>query len=88
MFNENSFSEIEVADENKTYRIDKLVITDNEIFIIDYKTDAVPEVNNIPSSYKKQLTNYKNIIKKIYPNHTIKTFILWFENTTLTEVIL
>ena len=26
--------------------------------------------------------------KKIYPNHTIKTFILWFENTTLTEVIL
>lgn len=88
MFCNNSFSEIEIAIENKTYRIDKLVILDDEIIIIDYKTDVnVPNKDNVPTKYKTQLSNYKKVMEKIYPQKKVKTFILWFEKAILMEII-
>ena len=88
IFGDNTFAEVEVANNNKTYRIDKLVITNNEISIIDYKTDiSVPNIDNVPQKYKKQLSVYKKIIETIYPNCNVKTFILWFENAELMEII-
>ncbi len=86
MFGTNTFAEVEIADAGNIYRIDKLVFQDNEIIIIDYKTDStVP--NTIPQNYKNQVLNYKRIIEKIYPTHTVTAFILWFENATLSKVI-
>ncbi|MGN0929741.1 MAG: double-strand break repair helicase AddA [Alphaproteobacteria bacterium] len=88
MFKNNTFAELEVAIENKTYRIDKLVINDDEILIIDYKTDAhIPNKDDVPMTYKLQLANYKKVIGKIYPQYKIRTFILWFETATLMEII-
>ena len=88
MFGNQTFSEVEIAIENKTYRIDKLVIKDDEIIIIDYKTDVnVPNKDNVPTKYKTQLSNYKKVIEKIYPQKKVKTFILWFETANLMEII-
>ncbi|MDE6224026.1 MAG: PD-(D/E)XK nuclease family protein, partial [Alphaproteobacteria bacterium] len=88
MFKDNTFAELEVAIENKTYRIDKLVIQNNEILIIDYKTDTnVPNKDNVPIAYKLQLANYKKVMEKIYPQYKIRTFILWFETANLMEII-
>ncbi len=89
LFDENSFAEVELVSEGKTYRIDKLIIKDNCVYIIDYKTDTiVPDRKNIPSKYINQLKEYKKIISNIYPDYEIKTYILWFENANLMEVIL
>lgn len=88
MFKDNTFAELEVAIENKTYRIDKLVIQNDEILIIDYKTDTnVPNKDNVPTAYKLQLANYKKVMEKIYPQYKIRTFILWFETANLMEII-
>ena len=89
IFNDNSLSETEIItnDNNisQLLRVDKIVFDNNEIWIIDYKTDKL--TNNIPSSYKKQLAKYKNALAKIYPNKKIHTAILWINDLKLVEII-
>ncbi len=72
--------EIELAGEieNKKIlgRIDLLVERENEILIIDYKSDeTLPKA--IPQHYLNQLQTYAKLVKNIYPNPPIKTGIFW-----------
>ncbi len=66
--------------------IDRIVITKNNIYIIDYKTNRIPPKNiaDIPSQYIKQMQMYKETLKKIYPKRTIKTALLWTSVPKLT----
>ncbi|MBU6339624.1 MAG: UvrD-helicase domain-containing protein [Rickettsiales bacterium] len=61
-------------------RIDLLVIKNQEILIIDYKTDKKDVIN---SSYIEQLGTYRKLIQNLYQNHQIKTAILWLETLEL-----
>lgn len=68
-------------------KIDRLLITKNEIWIIDFKTGHAPEtVSNIPESYKTQLEAYKNVLKQIYPNHQFHKAILWTDTASLMPI--
>ncbi len=73
----------------KLGRIDLMIHLNEEIVIIDYKSDINPPANldSIPENYAKQLLSYKNIVEKIYPKNKIRTQILWLENGQLMEVI-
>jgi ATP-dependent helicase/nuclease subunit A len=69
-------------------QIDRLIINNNEIIIIDYKTsDFVPKSHTeIPENYIKQMKLYKELIKKIYSDRIIKAFLLWTADCSITEV--
>ncbi|KJV93371.1 PD-(D/E)XK nuclease superfamily protein [Orientia tsutsugamushi str. UT76] len=69
-------------------RIDLLAIKNNHVVIVDYKTDfLVPETQlEVQSSYLKQLKSYHDIIKLIYPMHTVNTKILWLENVCFMNI--
>ena len=51
------------------HRIDRLIIGDDKILIIDYKSDAVPpkDSQGIPSSYRDQLRRYRDKMQALYP---------------------
>ena len=87
IFGNNSLSETEIMlsqnKDAKILRVDKLVILENDIWIIDYKTDK--DTSEIPSQYKKQLQEYKNAVSKIYPNKNIHTAILWITDLKFQE---
>jgi len=70
-------------------RIDLLVIKEDQITIIDYKSDFKPATNieSIPEAYLKQLTLYNKAVAEIYPNKFINCSILWLENGNLQKVI-
>jgi ATP-dependent exoDNAse (exonuclease V) beta subunit len=54
--------------------IDRLLIEQNRITIVDYKTgEEKPE-------YKHQMRIYKKGIQKIYPDKLVKTFLIYLEN--------
>lgn len=85
-FAKGSMAEVPITglmDDNRIVsgQIDRLVIDDNDIWIVDYKTNRPPPVDpaNIPSVYRKQLKAYKDTIQEIYPKHTIHCGILWTE---------
>ena len=59
-------------------RIDLLIIKENEVLIIDYKSDEfLPK--EIPIEYLSQLNLYKMLIKNIYPDKKITCGIFWLK---------
>ena len=66
-------------------QIDRLIIKENEVMIVDFKTNRfVPE--KIPDNYQKQLKAYRDLIKNIFPDKIVKYYLLCTENMTLMEV--
>ncbi len=66
-------------------QIDRLVVTDNEIWIVDYKTNRPPpkDIADVPDIYRKQLRAYKDSIEQIYPNRIIHCALLWTDGPSL-----
>ena len=69
-------------------QIDRLIITDTEIFIVDYKTNrpAAKTREDVPDQYIKQLQSYEDVLSSIYPNHKIKKALLWTNIPLLMEL--
>lgn len=69
-------------------QIDRLVITDTEILIVDYKTNRPPplDVKDIPALYRSQMKAYRDTLQKIYPARRIRTFLLWTDGPRMMEV--
>lgn len=66
-------------------QIDRLVIKEKEVLIIDFKTNRIVP-NNIPVNYQKQLEAYRGLIKNIFPDKIVKSYLLWTEKMNLVEV--
>ncbi len=68
--------EIEIAGNSAIKRIDLLVEKENEVLIVDYKSDeTLPKA--VPSHYISQLKTYENLVQKIYPQKKISLAIFW-----------
>ncbi len=70
--------------------IDRLVVTDNEAWIVDFKsrTDmpATDDLINLAQTYKPQLDYYASGIKKIWPQRKIRKAILFTNTGDLIEL--
>ncbi len=66
-------------------RIDRMLITDEEIFIIDFKSNRnpPPAANAVPKVYIKQLALYKRLLSELWPHKTIRSALLWTDNCCL-----
>jgi ATP-dependent helicase/nuclease subunit A len=65
-------------------RIDRLAISDSEIFLLDYKTDrSVPDFTNADHSYAQQIAIYADLLQKTHPDHQIKAALLWTQTSKL-----
>jgi ATP-dependent helicase/nuclease subunit A len=60
-------------------QMDRILVTDTDVLIIDYKTNRPPpvRVEDVAAVYLKQMASYKAVMQKIYPNHHIKCALLW-----------
>lgn len=64
---------------HSNYVIDKLIITCGEVKIVDFKTDSEINSQSI-KKYRIQLQRYGSLIRKIYPDHIIKSYLLFCHN--------
>ena len=69
-------------------QIDRLLITDKDVHIIDYKTNRPPphDEKDVPEMYRAQLKAYRDTLTKIYPNHAVHTYLLWTDGPRLMEI--
>jgi ATP-dependent helicase/nuclease subunit A len=69
-------------------QVDRLVVTENEILIVDFKTNQVPPraEAEAPAAYIRQLALYRALLKKLYPQRPIRTALLWTETPELMEI--
>ena len=69
-------------------QIDRLLITDDAVHIVDYKTNRPPpqDEKDIPDMYRVQLKAYRDTLAAIYPSHAIHTYLLWTDGPRLMTV--
>ncbi len=86
LFGKNSSAEVPFVFEGQEKRIDRLVETNSQIWIVDFKT-GTPH-NTVPQAYINQLHTYKHAVASIknVDNSSVKTAILWTENAELSIV--
>jgi len=69
-------------------RIDRLVITDSEILVVDYKTDrpAPPSLEGVGEAYVAQLAAYRAVLSQRWPNRPIRCLLVWTDGPKLMEI--
>ncbi|MGB8182298.1 MAG: PD-(D/E)XK nuclease family protein, partial [Stellaceae bacterium] len=69
-------------------RIDRLLVTESEVAIVDYKTmRPVPSTEaEVPEAYLDQLAAYRTALAHVYPGKTVRCALLWTEGPKLMWV--
>jgi ATP-dependent helicase/nuclease subunit A len=69
-------------------QIDRLVVTENEVLIVDFKTNHAPpsQAAEAPRGYVRQLALYRAVLRKLYPQRPVRAALLWTETTELMEI--
>lgn len=93
LFGKNSKAEVAIMGEVNgkiiSAQIDRLVVDENKVIIVDYKTNrpAADNLENVPEAYLKQLKSYADLIKEIYPDKEIEAYILWTNIAKLMKIM-
>jgi ATP-dependent helicase/nuclease subunit A len=76
-------SDIEISGQ-----IDRLLVEDDRVVIVDYKTNLNPPdaAENVPLEYRAQLSVYRELLKRIYPDREIAACLLWTTVPALMEI--
>jgi len=69
-------------------QIDRLVVTADEVLIVDFKTNHAPPGNaaGAPAAYVRQLALYRAVLAKLYPQLPVRAALLWTETPELMEI--
>lgn len=69
-------------------QIDRLVVTEAEVLVVDFKTNRPPPVTleAVSDSYLAQLAGYRTLLQSIYPEKAIRTGLLWTDGPRLMEI--
>jgi ATP-dependent helicase/nuclease subunit A len=60
-------------------QVDRLAVTDTEVWIIDYKTNRPPprDPATVDPAYVFQMATYRAALGAIYPRHNVRCVLLW-----------
>ncbi len=69
-------------------QIDRLVVEDNRVLVVDFKTlrSPPPTEAEVPPVYLRQLALYRAALARIYPAHEIRCALLWTEGPRLMPI--
>jgi len=69
-------------------RVDRLAVTASEVWIADFKSDAIPPANagNTPKVYLEQLARYRAVLSRLYPGKAMRAFVIWTANGAIHEI--
>jgi len=69
-------------------QVDRLSISEDEILIIDYKTNRPPpdDINNVSLLYRRQMAAYRTVLRDIYPHRSVRCLLLWTDVPKLMEL--
>ena len=93
IFEKNAKKEVSIMGEVDgkiiSAQIDRLVISEDKVIIVDYKTNrpAAENMENVPKIYQKQLETYSRLLQKIYPDRLVEAYILWTNTARLMKII-
>lgn len=76
------FTEKEIVDKyGRTKRIDRLVVTETEAVIVDYKSARIDN-----DHYQRQVKDYMAVVSEMYPGKKVKGYLLYLDSLELKEI--
>jgi len=69
--------------------IDRLIVSDSAIHLVDYKTHRIggeTQIQQLTSHYKPQLDLYREGVQKLWPDRTVKTYLLLTDGGLLVNM--
>jgi ATP-dependent helicase/nuclease subunit A len=69
-------------------QVDRVLITDSEILVVDYKTNRPPpvQVEDVEVAYLRQLATYRAVLMEIYSEKTVRCALLWTDGPNLMAI--
>jgi len=69
-------------------QVDRLVVTDHEVLIVDYKTNRPPpkDAKDVPRLYLAQMAAYQALLRSIHPGKPVRCLLLWTDGPNLMEL--
>jgi ATP-dependent helicase/nuclease subunit A len=69
----------EIAGQIMSAQLDRLLVTEEEILVVDFKTNRPPptDPNNVADIYLRQMAAYRLALTEIYPGREIHCALLW-----------
>ena len=65
-------------------RVDRIVMNETEILVLDYKSDRQrPDILALEHPYISQMALYAELLSNAFPNHKIRTALLWTQHSSL-----
>ena len=88
MFSANSRAEVRIAGELEGRpvegQIDRLIVTDDDVIVIDFKTGAAPPSwQDTPVGYRDQIADYVALLANTYPGRNIRGMLFYIEGPVL-----
>jgi len=75
-----------VTSRGETRRVDRLIVKDKEVWVIDYKSSR-PADKKDRAGYEDQVRKYMGIVKEIYPGRCARGFLLYLDALKVKEII-
>ncbi len=68
-----------VGDRLVSGHIDRLAVSEDEVLVVDYKTNRKPpaDESGLPALYRRQMAAYRSLLTTIYPDRTVRCALLW-----------
>jgi ATP-dependent helicase/nuclease subunit A len=68
--------------------VDRLVVTDTEILVLDFKTNRPPPlaVEDVAAVYVNQMAAYRALLQNAWPDRQVKCALLWTDGPRLMEL--
>jgi ATP-dependent helicase/nuclease subunit A len=92
LFGPNSRAEVPVVgragDRIIAGQVDRLVVTEAEVLVVDYKTNRRPPVSaeEVPTLYVRQMAAYRLALACIYPGRRVRCALVWTDGPVLMEI--
>ena len=69
-------------------QVDRLAVTQGSVLIADFKTNrpAPRRIEDVPPSYVRQLSLYRAVLAKLYPDKSVRAALIWTEVPDLMEL--
>ncbi len=69
-------------------QVDRLLVADQEIVIVDYKTNRPPPASEaeVPAIYLRQMAAYRAVLQRIYPGRPVRCLLLWTDGPRVMQL--
>ena len=69
-------------------RIDRLLVTETEVLIADFKTNRPPpeRLEDVALGYIRQMAGYRRALQDLYPGKTVRCALIWTLGARLMEI--